>query len=47
MWDKILNFFGFASTTDIAEQYTSGYEDWQDEHREWMKAHGLKPLTFE
>lgn len=47
MWTKILNFFGFTSVKQIAEQHVSPYVDWKDEHREWMKAHDLKPLTFE
>lgn len=47
MLTKIANKLGFWTKRQIATQYTSGYEGWKDEHREWMKAHGLKPLTFE
>ena len=42
-----MRIFGFWTRKQIATQYRSPYADWQHEHREWMKAHGLKPLTFD
>lgn len=44
---KIAKLLGFWTKRQIAEQYTSVHAGWQNEHREWMKAHGLKPLTFD
>lgn len=44
---KLASMLGFWTKRQIADQHVSTHAGWQNEHREWMKAHDLKPLTFD